>query len=75
MRQVCAPSRSRQEVRRIDERLAADDDGLDLSWDGSRDMLDHDWEDGAAEDVADLGTRERESRQGEGRRQEGKKSV
>jgi hypothetical protein len=38
-------------------------------------MLDHDWEDGAAEDVADLGTRERESRQGEGRRQEGKKSV
>jgi hypothetical protein len=74
-----------QEVRRtilIAERVAADDDGLDPSWDGSRNTLEDDWlaEYGAAEDVADLGTRERatsgragQMRDGEGRRgQEGK---
>jgi hypothetical protein len=70
-----------QEVRRtilIAERVAADDDGLDPSWDGSRNTLEDDWlaEDGAAEDVADLETREREPRQVEmgegGWRQEGK---
>jgi hypothetical protein len=40
----------------IAERVAADDDGLDPSWDGSRNALKDDWlaEDGAAEDVADL---------------------
>jgi hypothetical protein len=53
-----------QEVRRtilIAERVAADNDGLDPSWDGSRNTLEDDWlaEDGAAEDVADLGMRER----------------
>jgi len=58
------PWARRQEVRRtvlIAERVAADDDGLDPSWDGSRDALKDDWlaEDGAAEDVADLGTREK----------------
>ena len=50
-----------QEVRRtilIAERVAADDDGFDPSWDGSGNTLEDDWlaEDGAAEDVADLGT-------------------
>ena len=53
-----------QEVRRtilIAERVAADDDELDPSRDGSRNTLEDDWlaEDGAAEDVADLETRER----------------
>jgi hypothetical protein len=63
-----------QIVRRtilIAERVAADDDGLDPSWDWSRDTLEDDWlaEDGAAEDVADLGTRERAT---SGRRQDGR---
>ncbi len=49
-----------QEIRRtvlIAERVATDDDGLDPSWDGPRNTLEDDWlaEDGAAEDVADLG--------------------
>ena len=70
-----------QEVRRtilIAERVAADDDGLDPSWDGSGNTFEDDWlaEDGAAEDVADLGTRERATsgrEMGEGTgRQEGK---
>jgi hypothetical protein len=41
----------------ITERVAADDDGLDPSWDGSWNALKDDWlaEDGAAEDVANLG--------------------
>jgi hypothetical protein len=36
--------------------VAADDDGLSPSWDGSRNALKDDWlaEDGATEDVADL---------------------
>ena len=43
------------------ERVAADDDGVDPSWDGSRNTLEDDWlaEDGAAKDVADLATREK----------------
>ncbi len=62
-----------QEVRRtilIAERVAADDDGLDPSWDGSRNTLEDDWlaENGATEDVADLWTRE--PRQGEGKKAE-----
>jgi hypothetical protein len=63
----------RQEIRRtvlISKRVAADDDGLDPSRDGSRNALKDDWlaEDGAAEDVADLREREREPRrQGEQR--------
>ncbi len=57
------PRARRQEVRRtilITERVAADDDGLDPSWDRPRNTLEDDWlaEDGAAEDVADLGTQE-----------------
>jgi hypothetical protein len=62
-----------QEVRRtilIAECVAAYDDGVDPSWDGSRNTLEDDWlaEDGAAEDVADLWTRE--PRQGEGKKTE-----
>ena len=59
------PSRARcQGVRRamlIAKRVAADDDGLDPSGDGSQNTLENDWlaEDGAAEDVAELRTRER----------------
>ena len=51
--------------------MAADDDGLDPSWDGPRNTLKDDWlaEDGAAEDVADLGIREGAT---SGRRQEGR---
>jgi hypothetical protein len=50
----------------IAERVAADDDGLDPSWDGSRNALKDDWlaEDGAAEDVADLKEHEKKPRQG-----------
>jgi hypothetical protein len=66
-----------QEVRRtilVAERVAADDDGLDPSWDGSRNTLENDWlaEDGAAEDVADLGTRERAT---SARKQEGRMKM
>ena len=48
--------------------MAADDDGLDPSWDGSRNALKDDWlaEDGAAEDVADLREHEKKPRQGKG---------
>ena len=72
-------SRARcQEVRRtilIAERVAADDDGLDPSRDGSGNTLEDDWlaEDGAAEDVADLGGREREREPRQGGRK-GRKS-
>ena len=40
--------------------MAADDNRFDPSWDGARNTLEDDWlaEDCAAEDVADLGTRE-----------------
>jgi hypothetical protein len=76
-----------QEVRRtilIAERVAANDDGLDPSWDGSWNTLEDDWlaEYGAAEDIADLGTRERatsgragQMRDGEGRRGAGRKAA
>ena len=63
------PSRARcQEVCRVTliaKRVAADDDGLDPSGDGSRNTLEDDWlaEDGAAEDVADLGTRKSHTRE------------
>ena len=55
----------------IAERVAADDDGLDPPGDGSRNTLEDDWlaEDGTAEDVADLGTREKAT---SGRRQRGR---
>jgi hypothetical protein len=47
--------------------VAADDDGVDPSWDGSRNALKDDWlaEDGATEDVADLREHEGKPRQGE----------
>ena len=46
--------------------MAADDDGLDPSWDVSRNALKDGWlaEDGAAEDVADLRKHEKKPRQG-----------
>ena len=46
--------------------MAADDNGLDPSWDGSRNALKDDrlTGDGAAEDVADLREHEKKPRQG-----------
>ena len=63
------PRARRKEVRctvLIAERMAADNDGLHPSWDGSRNALEDDWlaEDGAAEDVADLRDTRGKPRQG-----------